>query len=229
MKFIDWRGLSLFLALGLCANSQVLVDSDIVNPVSETQDPITAKVRSKVALNWNESGKAFRVTMENSSDMPLDIIGVQGSGGLFIAKVPDKIPAKGKAKIVVIYRAREGASGGPEFINVLTANGIRTIEINLAREAVVSYSAEKLTWAVAEATEPKEFEITVTRPDIKVSGVRVPDGFATAKLTDLRNGKYKVIVTPMASRPRDHFPLFIDFNPRVPDVVTVIRCEIEKR
>lgn len=202
-------------------------------PPSETKakgtDKNTKLASYSLDLKWNESGKKFVVPVSNSGSQAVDIVGVQVTGGLYVCKLPEKIPAGGVAKVVLLLVAGEGSSNTMDILRVLTTGGEQVIQIDHDREVAVSLGQKVLNWNVGDPVTAKDVTAEIKIPGIKIVSVRAAGKGNEATVADLGNGTYKITVTPGDLGRRNSFPVFLQMEPRLPGVSSVIAGEVVEK
>lgn len=220
-----------FLAIclsGLQAQSALVPPA--LPPPTEVQDRGTDQVTKSrtfsLGLKWNESRRQFLLPVENSTASPVDIIGVQTSGDIFVCNVPKNIPAKGSVKLHLYLVAGNGSANTQERVRVLTSAGEQVIQVLHDRPQSVALEPTDLAWTVGGAAIEKSVAVTIKVPGVKVQGVRAGGEGNSATLEELGSGVYKVKITPGTLSKANSFPVFLDVYPRLAGVAAVIRCEV---
>jgi len=189
-------------------------------------DSHTKNKAFNLGLKWNENARHFSVAVPNSKKFPLDVIGVQPSGGLFITSIPKVIPAQGTADVNVLLVGETGSVQETSVLRVLTSGGEIVVQVNHTREQVAQFDSTKVKWI--QGSKPAAQTVTLTMaPNTAVpTGVRVMGSNATAKLTALGNSQYSITLTPISTANASTFPAVVSFQPSLPGVSGVIGCEI---
>lgn len=178
-----------------------------------------------INLKWDEAAYKFKVFVENDHPSDLEILGVQASLGLYIANVPTKIPAKGKAKITLIWVGSHGVPAGTEFLKVLTPVGEKTIEIEAQQEKRVDFDTHELVWKKGESSKTQTVTIKCSDP-VKIVSVRAAGLGNTAVLKEDSPGLYRIEVTPGPVQELTSFPVTIEFSSNLIGVGSVIQCVV---
>lgn len=180
-----------------------------------------------INLKWDEVSYKFKVFVENDHPSDLEILGVQASLGLYIANVPAKIPANGKAKITLIWVGSPGVPAGTEFLKVLTPVGEKTVEIEAQQEKRVDFDTRELVWIKDGSSKTQTVTIKCSDP-VKIVSVRAAGLGNTAVLKEDSPGVYRVEVTPGSVQRPTFFPVTIEFSPNLSGVGSVIQCEVRE-
>lgn len=174
---------------------------------------------------WDEASYKFAVYVENEHPSDLEVLGVQASPGLYIANVPNKIPASGRAKITLIWAGSPGVANGAEYLKVLTPVGEKTVQIDLQQEKRVDFDTHELSWRVGGLGETKVVTIKCGTP-VKIVAVQAAGAGNTATVKEVTPGIYQVEVTPGSVKRQGFFPVTIEFSPVLSGVPSVIQCVI---
>jgi hypothetical protein len=193
-----------------------------VNP-SRPSEVTTSKA---LKLKWDESVRFFEVAVPNEMDRPLEIFGAQTTPGLYIVDYPNKIPPRGKAAVGLVYAARPGTGGSADLLRLLTDHGERLVQIDHEREEAVRLGTTSLQWLVGEPGAAKE--VTLSIPGVRTvpKGVRVGGVANKAELLAVKEGEFRLVITPGSTSRPGHFPVFVDFERDLPGVAVVIFCSV---
>ncbi|MBC7369300.1 MAG: hypothetical protein H7343_21240 [Undibacterium sp.] len=194
-------------------------------PIPTTPLAVSLAQRVALKLKWNDAKGGFSVTVQNPSDRPLKINGVQSSGDLFIVSYPPTVPPQGTAEISTLFDAKPGTGSDADVIRLLTDQGEKTIIVTHDREKVATLSQSELVWAVGEAASAKSTVLTLAGAATKLTRARAMAG-ATATISDLGGGRVQVSVTPRSTAALASFPVFLEFEPALPGATPVITCTV---
>jgi|GEM_PF-6126289 len=212
------------------AQTHPAIDGKIPAPVeaiAKGVDKSTKLQKFSLGLKWNESGRQFLVPISNPTAAPIDIIGVQATGGLYVSNIPAKIPANGTVKITLLLITREGMSNTHEIVKVLTSIGEQVLQVNHDREPALVFDPSGLRWKVGEANATKDVAVTIKIPGMKLATARCLGGENKATIEDLGSGNYIVHVIAGDTAKPNTFPVFLDTQPRTPGAVAVVHCEVK--
>jgi hypothetical protein len=168
------------------------------------------------------------VPLANDTDQPLQILGVQTSGGLFVVDFPDKLPAKKSDTIAFVHQPAENSDGDLEVIRVLTDQGIRQIHVKVAREEVARLDLRELRWTVGDPVTAKSATLTLTAGTVQPVRVRATGG-SKAELERVDATTWRIKVTPAATAKSGQFAVFVDFDQALPGKAIVILGVIQPK
>jgi hypothetical protein len=126
----------------------------------------------------------------------------------------------------LLYYSQPGLAATSDFLRVLTDQGQIAVEVDHTRAPAVTFGSTSLQWAQGDDAAPKSVTVTMA------SGTAVPTAAMAlgagnaAKITSLGGGSYQVAVTPGSTAKPESFPVIIQFQPALPDVVAVITCTV---
>lgn len=218
------RLLASALATAFVLSSASLAQSPTrLVPVADAQ-----AATSKATLNakWTDTSQTFVVEYHNDTNALLRIDGIQTSNGLYVVDFPKNVPKKGSADITLIHSAQPGMSSTVDLVRLLTSDGEKIIQVVHSREAVVSFDTKVLSWTVGGPAAPQTVTITVAPNTSAPTAVRALGEGNYAKLESLGANTYRVTVTPGTTAQANRFPVFVDFNPALPGVATVITGDV---
>jgi len=181
-----------------------------------------------LGLNWNESVRHFSVAVPNTASVPVTVLGVQPTGGLYLTLFPNTIPANGTGDFHCLLLADSDGGATVDFIKVLTTNGTIVAEVRHDRTAVAQFSATSLQWTVGGGATPQSVTLTMSPGTSVPIGVKALGQGNTASLQSTGNQRYTITVTPGSTAKAEGFPVIVSFNPKLPGVSGVIGCEIVK-
>jgi hypothetical protein len=199
----------------------VSVQTPSITPVGRFKQPTSA-----LNLQANETQRRFTVPVSNPGSAALSVLGVQTTSGLYAAQFPTSIPPGGSAVFTLLYNSKPGTSAVSDFLYVLTNQGEISVEISHNRAPAATFSSTTLQWALGETPGPKSVTITMA------AGTAVPTGTNAAglgnsvQLTSNGGGTYTLTVTPNSTALPGSFPVFVQFQPALPDVVAVVTCTV---
>ena len=220
---------TLFATLAFAQRVDVISDAvQLTKPGAGTSGDMPVLIpqtpRVKVARTWNEQEAVVRVKVANTFRTALLIQGVQTSGSLYVVNFPTSISAGGVGELEVRYAAGTAGSGNVDVINLLTNQGIKTIEVEHDRESVFMLDVSQLQWKSGDTTA-KTVYLAVDDKLVKPTAVRVLGGGKhTAVLKAVNSALYTITITPGATAGK--FAVTVDFDPPVEGQAAVIYCEI---
>ncbi len=198
-------------------------DSREIPPGAAAEQPAQ---HFRLALRWSDSTAPGSISVENPTQRPLRVHGVQSSGNIFIASFPEVIPAGGSREIQFIFDAKPGSTSDGDVIRLKTDQGEKTLLVQHDREKVVTLDHERLRWELGEDPVAKSVLLQVPNGEVKPTRVR-PTAGADATLEHLGGPTYRISVTPRSTAKAASFPVFIDFAPDLPGATPVISVVID--
>jgi hypothetical protein len=177
-------------------------------------------------LALNETQRVFTVSVSNTGSAVMSVLGVQTTNGLYVVQLPTTIPAHGSAVFTLLYYSKTGVATTSDLLRVLTDQGEVDVSVDHARAPAIQFSSTSLQWQQGEASSAKSVTFTIS------GGAAVPDSVTalgsgnSAQVSSLGNGNYQLTVTPGSTAKPLSFPVMINLQPALPDVVPVVTCTI---
>lgn len=229
---------ALFLVFVSLAGSTVRAD-DKVGKVKLAETERSGNVsavnaptnpQAHFSRKWNESEGVIRVDFANPADRELRIDGVQVTTNLFVVSFPKAIKPNDSETFVFRYLARAGVNGDVDLVNLLTNDGIKTIEMRQDREKAFALDVANLEWVAGEPTVTKTATLTLLQPGVRPKSVRT---FGEAKVkTELReigDGKFTIEVTPASADRAQRFAIVVEMEPELRGSIPLIQGAIVTR
>lgn len=193
-----------------------------------SSQPISHQVAPALGLKASESQRLFSVSVGNSGSTPMSVLGVQTSNGLYAVQFPAVIPPRGSGSFSLLYYASAGTAGVADVMRVLTDQGLIEVEIDHARDPSVQFSVSTLQWQQGQALTAKAVTITVAAgvTSVPVNAFALGGSPAQVTLVSTGAGSYRLSITPNSTAKPATFPVVVQFQPDVPDVVPVITCSV---
>lgn len=197
-------------------------------PPSSAEQPTAPTYELKAKWNERMSADVMSVPLKNESDKPMEIIGVQASGGVFIADFPAKIAPGKEDRLSVVHVASDNTEGDLDIIRVYTDQGIKEILIKIAREKAAAFDTRELTWKAGDPAEAKTATLTVSANTAVPTKARVTGGHS-AVLEKATETTWKIKVTPESTAKSGRFAVFIEFDKPLPGTAPVILGVIQPK
>jgi len=183
--------------------------------------------RVSLALKWNEAQRSFIITLDNPSDVPLNVMGVQTSNGVYVADFPRSIPAQGKSDFRLLYfNGVGGGTGEVDLLRVLTDRGERVVQIDHDRDPSAQLDKTTLQWSQGATVAAKTVTLVVTPGTSLPLAVRAMGTGNQATLEPIGKNRYRISITPGATDKIMQFPVIITFDQAAPGETAVIACEV---
>jgi hypothetical protein len=218
MKPIRSQFISIFLGLVAPAFAQsvpALIASVAAASAGGPMGVVALHDEYAIPLAWNQTTFNASVTVKNTSAKPLVLLGVQSSSGVWVVDYPKVVPANGSAPLVAIVEAKAGAESSVEIVRLKTADGEKTLWLNLNRPPLVTMDSSRLQWGVNAPTVAKSVVLTLSTPSVAIKTVTSVAGHtATFQKRDAKS--YVVTITPKSTAKAGSFPIVVTLDPAVP-------------
>lgn len=184
----------------------------------------------ELVAKWDDRGgkNLFTVPLKNDFGKPLQVLGAQATGGIFVTDYPLSVPGKSEDTIGFVYMAADNADGDLDVIRVLTNLGVRDIHVRITREEAVRFDTRELRWTAGGAAETKTVTLTVTAGTVVPVKARATAGHQ-AVLEAVDATTWRVKVTPASTVKSGQFAVFLDFDKALPGKAAVILGVIQPR
>lgn len=183
----------------------------------------------ELSAKWDDRGSGvLTVPFKNFSDRSLEIIGVQATGGLFIADFPSKIASGKEDALSAVYVPVENSDGDFEQIRIYTDQGTREIWIKVVRDAVVKLDTRELVWTTGAPAETRSITLSVATGTVRPVRVKAVGGHH-AVLEPAGDGVWRIKVTPASTAKSGKFLVVVDFDKTLPGLAPVILGVIQPR
>lgn len=184
----------------------------------------------ELVAKWNDRGgnNLFTVPFKNDFGKPLQVLGVQATGGIFITDYPGKVAGKKAETIAFVYNAADNTDGDFDVIRLLTNFGVRDIHVKIAREEAVQFDARELRWSAGGAADTKTVTLTLAAGTVTPVRARATGGHQ-AVLEAVNATTWRVKITPGSTAKSGQFAVFVDFDKALPGKAAVILGVIQPR
>lgn len=192
------------------------------------EDPVQLQPpRYEITASWNDKTKdSLSVPLTNTGDKTFNVLGVQATRGLFIVSYPDKVKAGGQGAINFIYDAADNTDGDMEVIRAKTDQGIKTIHVQIKRDAAVTFEAKELKWKVGGSADSKTVNLNIPNGVVTPRLVKVSPSSHKAEIEKVDGKNFKVKVTPASTAQATQFIVSIEFDQPLPGTAPIILCTV---
>lgn len=219
--------ISALTLLGADTPSVAPTNDPNLRPVTITDAAEPPPATFQIAVSWNAKAKdALSVPLMNDSSNVWQVLGVQSSAGIFIQDFPNRIKPGEAGAVDFIYDSREDTDSSAEIIRVKTDGGIRTMVVQVQREAAVTLDTHEVHWKVGEALVTKTITLTIVAGTVTPQNLK-SNGGASAVLETIDSTHYRISITPKSTAKTDHFQVAVKFDKPLPGVATKVFGSID--